>query len=39
MTPREVDELSGDEYAALWDHLEQDGREQQRAARRAQRKR
>jgi len=39
MTPRDVDQLSSDEYAALWDYAEREARDQQREQRRAARKR
>jgi hypothetical protein len=37
MTPRDVDQLSSAEYHALWDYVEREIHEQQRAARRAKR--
>jgi hypothetical protein len=39
MTPREVDELTGAEYAAFWQYAEDEAREQAREARRARRQR
>jgi hypothetical protein len=39
MTPREVDELTSDEYLAFWRYAEQQSREQQREQRKAARKR
>jgi hypothetical protein len=39
MTPRDVDELTHDEYLALWRYAEQEAREQQREARKAARNR
>jgi len=39
MTPRQVDELTDDEYFAMCRYIDRDVREQKRAARRAGRKR
>jgi hypothetical protein len=37
MTPRDVDQLTAEEYRAFWDYVEQEVREQERQARRAKR--
>jgi len=37
MTPREVDSLTSDEFAAFWAYAEERAREQARAERRARR--
>jgi hypothetical protein len=39
MNPRQVDELTEDEYVTMVEYLEADAREQRRAAARAQRRR
>lgn len=39
MTPREVDQLSTEEYQAFWEYLEADNRELERQARAARRRR
>jgi hypothetical protein len=38
MTPRDVDRLTAEEYRAFWDYVEQEARDQERAARRAARR-
>jgi hypothetical protein len=38
MTPRQVDELSHDEYLAFWRYAEKQAKDAERAARRAQRR-